>query len=125
MIIPLNGRCIKFFLHCYKCHKRSDRYPGIFATGYHMPMKKIIDVRTPAEYALGHVPGSVNIPLQELADRKDELIALNQALIFCCASGVRSAKAVTIGQEFGLHCENGGGWQEVLLHWQDQNQGSL
>ena len=88
-------------------------------------MKRIIDVRTPAEYASGHVPGSMNIPLQELARRMDEIVAMNQSLIFCCASGVRSAKAATLARELGLPCENGGGWQDVLQHLQDQNNERL
>ena len=33
----------------------------------------VLDVRPPEEYAAGHVPGAVNIPLQELEDRLEEL----------------------------------------------------
>jgi len=33
----------------------------------------VLDVRPPEEYAAGHVPGAVNIPLQELEQRLDEL----------------------------------------------------
>ena len=33
----------------------------------------LLDVRTPEEYAKGHIPGSKLIPISELADRVDEL----------------------------------------------------
>jgi len=33
----------------------------------------VLDVRPPEEYAAGHVPGAVNIPLQELEQRLEEL----------------------------------------------------
>ena len=33
----------------------------------------IVDVRTPAEFMGGHVVGSINIPLQEIVERLDEL----------------------------------------------------
>ena len=55
--------------------------------------KTIIDLRTPEEYALGHVKNSVNIPLQELSGRIDEIKKINDEIILCCASGKRSAKA--------------------------------
>ncbi len=37
----------------------------------------VLDVRPPEEYAAGHVPGAVNIPLQELEQRLDELDSQN------------------------------------------------
>ncbi|MBK8499254.1 MAG: rhodanese-like domain-containing protein [Flavobacteriales bacterium] len=36
----------------------------------------IVDVRTPEEFAGGHVPGSINIPLNEVPERVEELRAL-------------------------------------------------
>jgi rhodanese-related sulfurtransferase len=39
----------------------------------------VIDVRTPAEYAAGHVPGAVNIPFEEVAERIAEVTAVQQA----------------------------------------------
>lgn len=54
---------------------------------------KVVDVRTPKEYQAGHYPGSVNIPLSELASRTTELGAKNQEIIVYCRSGRRSAVA--------------------------------
>lgn len=50
----------------------------------------IVDVRNPAEYRGGSVAGAVNIPLNEIPLRLDELKELESPLILCCASGNRS-----------------------------------
>lgn len=74
-------------------------------------MKKIIDVRTPEEYAAEHAKDSINIPLQELGTHIDELKKIKGQIVLCCASGVRSAKAYRILQQnnFG-NILNGGSW---------------
>ncbi len=43
----------------------------------------VLDVRPPEEYAAGHVPGAVNIPLQELEQRLEEL-GKNQEIVAYC-----------------------------------------
>lgn len=48
--------------------------------------KLVIDVRTPAEYMGGSVVGSINIPLQELHLRIEEIKAIAKPIILCCAS---------------------------------------
>ena len=73
----------------------------------------VVDVRTRAEYSGGHVAGSVNIPLQELVDRAEELKALKQPIVFCCASGNRSGQATAYFKAQGVDCENGGSWMDV------------
>lgn len=73
----------------------------------------IVDVRTPAEFRGGHVLGSINIPLNEVVDRSEEIMQLKQPVIFCCASGGRSGQATAYFKAQGLNCENGGGWLEV------------
>ena len=78
-----------------------------------MKYETIVDVRTPGEFMGGNVPGSVNIPLQELADRESEVMNLQQPVIFCCASGARSGQATNYFKSKGLECENGGGWMAV------------
>ena len=54
-----------------------------------------IDVRSPAEFAEGNCPGSINIPLQELTNRLHE-IPKDRPVILCCASGGRSGMAKMI-----------------------------
>jgi rhodanese-related sulfurtransferase len=73
----------------------------------------IIDVRTPGEYMGGNVKGSINIPLQEIHQRLDELKNLKQPLVLCCASGNRSGQATRILSEQGFECCNGGTWLDV------------
>lgn len=53
---------------------------------------QVVDVRSPGEFAGAHAEGSVNIPLQELDQRINELDP-NRWVIVCCASGTRSAMA--------------------------------
>ncbi|MFC5284120.1 rhodanese-like domain-containing protein [Pedobacter alpinus] len=75
--------------------------------------KTVIDVRTPAEYLGGSVVGSVNIPLQELHLRVDEIKAMQQPIVLCCASGMRSQQATTFLKSANIDCENGGSWYDV------------
>lgn len=72
----------------------------------------IIDVRTPQEFMGGHVAGSMNIPLQELTSRVEELRS-KQNIILCCASGARSEQAARYLQANGIECINGGPWTRV------------
>jgi rhodanese-related sulfurtransferase len=73
----------------------------------------ILDVRTPAEFAGGHVAGSINIPLNEVEQKLAEIKALKQPIILCCASGGRSGQATYFLKNQGLDCENGGSWLDV------------
>ncbi|MGB0176405.1 MAG: rhodanese-like domain-containing protein [Owenweeksia sp.] len=73
----------------------------------------IVDVRTPAEFQEGHVAGSLNIPVQEINDRLDEVKSLKEPLILCCASGNRSGMAAQMLSQKGVECYNGGSWLNV------------
>ena len=53
----------------------------------------LLDVRTKGEYGDGGIEGSVNIPIQELPMRMDELGEKNQPIVVYCQSGGRSAMA--------------------------------
>ncbi|UYQ60350.1 rhodanese-like domain-containing protein [Streptomyces peucetius] len=64
----------------------------------------VIDVRTPGEYASGHLPGAHNVPLDHL---RTALPALRTAagrgdLLVVCASGARSATACAVLAEHGI-----------------------
>ncbi len=73
----------------------------------------IIDVRTPVEFMGGHVAASINIPLNELPDRIEEIKKLEQPIILCCASGNRSGQAAYFLKDLGIECVNGGSWYQV------------
>jgi rhodanese-related sulfurtransferase len=61
----------------------------------------------------GHVAGSINIPLQDLPQHLDEIKAMQQPIILCCASGNRSGQAMMYLRNQGVDCENGGSWLSV------------
>lgn len=70
----------------------------------------ILDVRTKAEYAGGHVNGSINIPLNTLEGSLKKLDK-DKVIITCCASGMRSGSAKSILESHGFtHVHNGGSW---------------
>jgi rhodanese-related sulfurtransferase len=56
----------------------------------------------------GNVVDSINIPLNEIPERVEELKKLNAPLILCCASGNRSGQAQHFLSELGIECYNGG-----------------
>lgn len=73
----------------------------------------IIDVRTPQEYRSGHIKESVNIPLDKIAGKANELKRKNKPIITCCRSGARSGMAADQLRKAGVEVENGGPWNSV------------
>ena len=71
-----------------------------------------VDVRTPAEFAGGHAPGSVNIPLDQLMSRFGELDAARPVLLGC-ASGSRSALATSLLKSKGFEAHNVSRWPRL------------
>jgi phage shock protein E len=55
---------------------------------------KVVDVRTPAEYASGHVPGAVNIPFDEMPQRYAEVGPPSTPILVYCKTGRRSGIAI-------------------------------
>jgi phage shock protein E len=73
----------------------------------------LVDVRTPAEFAEGHVNGSINIPLDQVANQLDKFKEKEQIIVFC-RSGNRSGQAKMILEQNGFkNVINGGTWQDV------------
>ncbi|HEY1047457.1 MAG TPA: rhodanese-like domain-containing protein [Bacteroidia bacterium] len=71
----------------------------------------IVDVRTKGEYSSGHIKGSINIPLDQLSVNLSKFKDKNQAIITCCASGMRSASGKSILKSNGYsNVHNGGSW---------------
>lgn len=63
----------------------------------------ILDVRTPEEFAAGHVPGAINIPYTELEERYSELeLESSDELVVYCQSGRRAAIAEAALSELGF-----------------------
>ena len=62
--------------------------------GHEHPELRMIDVRTPAEFASGHIGGSYNVPLPDLAEHRQELTsALAGPVVLICRSGRRADTA--------------------------------
>jgi rhodanese-related sulfurtransferase len=81
----------------------------------------LLDVRTPGEFASGHVPGAVNVPHTEIAARLAELEPRrDDEVIVYCESGRRAEKAAAMLAERGFenvrHLEGDmAGWREAGL----------
>lgn len=56
----------------------------------------LLDVRTPQEYGDGHIPGSVNAPLQTLGGGDPLPAGRDTPLFVYCHSGARSSQAVRL-----------------------------
>lgn len=77
----------------------------------------VVDVREPGEFAGGHIPGAINLPLSrfdpgQLPKAKDKRIVLN------CAGGIRSAKALKMCSDIPVdtHLKGGmGAWNRAGL----------
>ncbi|MDP2996629.1 MAG: rhodanese-like domain-containing protein [Bryobacterales bacterium] len=71
----------------------------------------LVDVRDPAEYARDHIDGAINIPLDQLRDRLNEL-PRDREIWVNCAAGQRSYYALRILKQRGFHARNlSGGYQ--------------
>jgi rhodanese-related sulfurtransferase len=77
---------------------------------------QLIDVRTPGEYAGGHLAGAKLVPLHEIGNRLSEIDKRKPVLLYC-ATGHRSGMALQLLLEHGYaqvkHIEGG------ILAWQD------
>lgn len=76
----------------------------------------LIDVRTPGEFAQGHIPGARNVPLDELSAQALADIAQEQTVIVSCRSGSRSnigAKKLIAAGYTNVHNLSGG-----MIQWQ-------
>lgn len=88
LLIPL------LFLACAQGDGGPALQPDRFAERLAMPGSQLIDVRTPAEFAQGHLPGAVNLDWTGgvLSAKVRELDKKGPVLLYC-ASGRRSANA--------------------------------
>ena len=61
----------------------------------------VVDVREPHEFAAGHIPGSISHPLSAF-DPATLPVHQGKRIVFSCASGVRSRRAIEFAQATGL-----------------------
>ena len=84
-----------------------DRLPSTTIDALPDPLPEevaVLDVREPAEWAAGHAPGAVHIPLAELPGRID-LVPAGQVLVVCHVGG-RSARATMFLRQQGFEAVN-------------------
>lgn len=75
----------------------------------------LLDVRTPKEFAEGHLPGAVNIPVDDLRGRLGEL-SKDRPILAYCQVGMRGYIATRILLQKGFDVANlGGGYKTFLL----------
>lgn len=74
---------------------------------------QIIDVRRPDEYAKEHGENSINIPLNEMEERLEEIKKIKVPIVVVCGGGTRNKKAHELLTSLGVKSEAGGGWKEA------------
>lgn len=75
----------------------------------------VVDVRTPLEFAAGHMPNAMNIPVDELRARLDEL-PRDREIAAYCQVGQRGYLATRILRQAGFSAANiGGGYKTYRL----------
>jgi rhodanese-related sulfurtransferase len=94
----------------------------------------VLDVRTPAEFESIHIPGSYNVPLDQLAEHGSEFASVGGPLVLVCRSGLRARQAEQALREADvprLHVLDGGigAWMQAGLpvkkgrqHWGIERQ---
>jgi len=65
----------------------------------------VVDVRRDDEWVTGHVTGAIHIPIDDLADRIDQ-VPQDRKVLFICAAGVRSGLACEVASSMGYDTEN-------------------
>ena len=80
----------------------------------------LVDVRSPAEFQSVHIPGSDNVPLDQLAEHRAEFRGIGSPIVLVCRSGMRARQAEQSLQEADiprLHVLDGGvsAWESAGL----------
>ena len=60
----------------------------------------LVDVRSPGEYASGHIDGAINIPVDQIRARMSE-IPTGKPVVLYCRSGARSSNAASVLRSAG------------------------
>ena len=66
-----------------------------------IPKAVLLDVRSTDEFCSGHIPGAINIPLNNIADVKRTITDHDLPIYVYCLRGTRSRSAVTAMKDFG------------------------
>ena len=81
------------------------------------PSATIVDVRSAMEFNMEHVPGALNIPLEQVMGRVEEFKSMSKPLVLYCRSGNRSGMAMAMLKAAGLtEVYNGGGLYDMMMY---------
>jgi len=82
----------------------ADEFQKIYSENIEKPEYEIIDIRTPIEYNMGHIPKSINIDLYN-PNFKDELNKLDKtkAYLIYCRSGSRTSYVLNLMYQLGFN----------------------
>ena len=98
----------------------SDLFGGLFGGGGSIKQALnqgavIIDLRTAYEYDQGHIPHSLNIPVDRIKANIDRIKGFRKPIILCCSTGNHCWEAGEILRAAGVGpVINGGSWQALL-----------
>ena len=74
---------------------------------------RLVDVRSPEEYAAGHIEGATNIWVRDLPQRAAELEPKDKPIVLYCHTGIRATRAANILRDAGFtQVHNMGGMSE-------------
>lgn len=103
----------------FKIYTMKELLKKLFKNETNIDMKNLlkqgylIDVRSQGEFSQGNVPGSENIPLDQLSNHLEDLKAKNNIVLFC-QSGGRAGVAKSLLEKNGFtNVTNAGGWESV------------
>jgi len=78
------------------------------------PSTVIVDVRSPWEFEMEHIPGAKNIPLEEVPAKLAEFKSFQTPVVLYCRSGARSGMALSMLKQSGVaDVYNGGGLEDM------------
>jgi phage shock protein E len=75
----------------------------------------IVDLRTAYEYDQGHIPHSLNIPVDRIHAGIGRIRDLDRPVVLCCSTGAHCREAGEVLRDAGIAgVHNGGSWQSLL-----------
>lgn len=86
-LLALASECVLFTAHISAQESHEEKAWKLIRAG-----ALLVDVRSPSEYSEGHLPGAVNIPGDQIAERIDEFGQdKNRPIVLYCITGIRAA----------------------------------